>query len=883
MRRIVWLLAVCGVVGAAVPWSLAAERFGVAKTGAASTASKDRVSVPGKTESTPQVGLSGTPVSPGPAGNRRQNYSQLFGDDTTASSERGLPRSGSLLDTVSADRIQHPLGEASTSAPGHPLEHADSLPARKPLAELRRDLPVEKPTANPKSTGVDPFAAYNSRPESTTGRPESVDAKASVDAAPATGVVKAGFDKEETPFSKNEIQQVRGDGFSARPFPGQEKSESVAAPASRRGDAFSDTFGGLPAQGIDPANDFTPSPSRDRFGGIDEFRSQQSPPASNNRLTDPISISSGLPGTDDPLWDLEDKFEPSNPAGPRIANPTAATPSPSAEQPVRPRGGLTFGNAADAGRLNVISPSAPRGGVIPRPGQPIPPATPHPGAAALNRGPSRVDAAFGLSGQAGQTRTGNAPPVSDPNVLGNGVTTVQDDIVNAKQSPTVTLEWRKSGALNVGQQCECELIIRNTGLIAAEDIEVAAFFPRSARLVSATPEPDTAQTYLGWQFASLQPGAEETIHINLIPTERGELETTAEIRFTGAASTNFTVAEPMLTVHVAGPEQVMIGEPASHTITVSNPGTGVATNVVIEALIPKGLEHARGNRLIMELGSLNPSETRTMRLALAAVDGGNHVIQVQAKADSGIAETDVAEVDVIAPSLVAEIDGPGLRYLGRTATYVLRVRNDGAIATDNVRLMHKIPDGFELSKSDRGTQYDKANRLLNWFVGRLNPGQTSEIQLTFEAQKLGDFTHFVRVTSEHGAISDAQINTSVEGSPSLVMEVRDIDDPVEVGVETAYEIRVKNEGSAPARNVAVGCELPPGMTLIKATGPVDAFNDQSQVIYRPVAELAPGNSITYRVLIRGVENGHHRFRAQLSSDSIPEPLTKDELTRFYGK
>lgn len=450
-------------------------------------------------------------------------------------------------------------------------------------------------------------------------------------------------------------------------------------------------------------------------------------------------------------------------------------------------------------------------------------------------------------------------------------------------SPTVTLEWVTRGGVNVGQESTCDLVVRNTGIISAREIEVSAQFPTNVRIVSVEPQPVSSQSHMSWSFDELQPGQERTIQITLIPTERGNIDTRADVRFSGTASTSLTVAEPLIEVACAGAKEVLVGEPASQTVVVKNPGNGIATNVTIETIVPAGLEHARGERLIMEVGSLNPGETRSVRLALAAVKGGRHVIQVQARADGNLVRNATSEVDVIAPSLVSEVTGPGLRYLGRNATYTIKIRNDGEITTENVRVMHKVPEGFEVVESDKGAQFDRPNRLMNWFVGRLQAGQSAEMNVTLRADKLGHFTHFVRATSEHGAISDAQFSTSVEGTPSLAMVISDLDDPVEVGVETAYEIKIKNEGSAAARNVCLSCEIPGGVTVTKAQGPVECIQQKDSVTFNPVIELAPGNSVTYRVHVKGSVVGNHRLRARLTSDTTPEGVTADELTRFYGE
>ncbi len=451
------------------------------------------------------------------------------------------------------------------------------------------------------------------------------------------------------------------------------------------------------------------------------------------------------------------------------------------------------------------------------------------------------------------------------------------------QSPALSLEWVKASEISVGREFTCELLVKNTGGTAARDVEVAAHFPAHVRLVKAEPQPAHTQGLLGWVFRDMPAGAAQTIRITMIPTQAGEIAPHADVRFTGAVAAKFAVSEPMLAVALEGPQEVLIGEAASHTIVVTNPGSGVATHVQVEAIIPAGLEHARGSRLLMDLGALHPGESRSVRLPLAAVSGGSQIIQVQARADADLVQNAAAEIAVIAPELAATIDGPGLRYLGRRATYTLQVTNTGSVATDNVRVMHKVPEGFKFVSAAQGAQFDEATRLLNWFVGHLDQGQTATTEVTFACSELGSFTHFVRATSEHGTISDAQTETKVEGTPSLAMDIRDFEDPVEVGTETEYEIRVKNEGSAAAHNVNVSCELPAGLSVVSVKAPVSFAAERDLVVFQPLAQLKPGESVSIRMHVKASGAGNLRLRARLSSESIEEPLIEEELTKFYGE
>lgn len=451
-----------------------------------------------------------------------------------------------------------------------------------------------------------------------------------------------------------------------------------------------------------------------------------------------------------------------------------------------------------------------------------------------------------------------------------------------KSAPHVSVEWLKTSAINVGQECEVELVVRNVGDVLASDVEVTAFFPNTVRLTSAIPKPAEASDRVVWRFPRLAASEQHSLKVKLIPSTRGDLAASAQVRFTGAAVASFQVAEPLLKVALKAPSSVMIGDPIAQLITISNPGTGAAHDVKIEAILTDGLEHVRGKRVEMEIGSLNPGETRTVRLGLAAIKGGKQSVSVTAVSSSELADAASNELEVVAPSLKIAVSGPGLRYKGRAAKYVVEVTNDGTVPNNNVRVSQVIAKGFSYVSADRGGKFDPSQNAVHWFLGRLEPGQTLAVNCELLATELGDFKHLVQVASDAGVRGDSSIDTKVEGASALSMEIVDLDDPVEVGTETAYEIRLKNDGSKAATDVAIRCDLAAGIELVNATGPTNGALSGHKLAFQPIAEIPAGGHVVYRVHVRSGAEGNHRLRVELTSSSMTEPLSLEESTKFYN-
>lgn len=446
----------------------------------------------------------------------------------------------------------------------------------------------------------------------------------------------------------------------------------------------------------------------------------------------------------------------------------------------------------------------------------------------------------------------------------------------------VEVRWEKISEITVGRECRCELVVKNTGAGAAGEVAVEAYFPRSVRLTAADPKPTAAADHLTWNIPALAAGAEHRISVTLVPSEQGDLQVSAFVRYTEAAATTLAVREPMLRVTVSGPPEVAIGETVPQTITVTNPGNGTADEVTVEVELPRGLEHAKGSHLSMPIGSLAPGQSHDLRLALFATQGGPQEVRVRATAGENLRQAAASTVLVVAPSLSIAADGPSLRYVGRAAAYKVTVTNDGAATANNVRITQAVPDGFTFLRADHQGRFEEGQSQVVWYVGSIGAGESVELTAELTAAKLGSHRHLVTVFGEGGARAEAVVETAVDGTASLVCEVIDLDDPVEVGAETAYEIRVRNEGTKAATDVAISCQVPAGVATLSARGPTEPRGENGMLAFPPIETLEPGKTALYRVVVKGTTEGKHRFRVRLNSASIDEPLIHEELTHFYA-
>ena len=463
--------------------------------------------------------------------------------------------------------------------------------------------------------------------------------------------------------------------------------------------------------------------------------------------------------------------------------------------------------------------------------------------------------------------------VTKPTVTGTQHVKSEDQ---GPQSPGVTVQWIRKGDFNVGQECDVELVVQNTSKAIVRSVMTEAMIPADVEVLASIPSPIEGSESPTWTFGELKPGETRTIAMKMVPRQRGDIRLEALVRLTGFSTSEFSVQEPMLSVAVTGPETVEVGEQVSYVVRVSNPGTGIASNVVIQAAIPEGLEHRSGSILSIDIGTLNAGESRQARLSVTAVKGGPQEMAVRVIAAGDLTDETVANVTVAEPQLKIAIVGPTDQMTGRTSDYRMSVSNSGNVPSANVRAKYRIPEGFDYVSANRGGKYNKADHSIEWFVGTLQPDDTSDFQLTLRATVPGELLHQAGVISEHGQVTMCDYSTTVEGMAALDLKISSSDKDLTKGDEVTWEIRIKNTGSRAAKNIGMSCELPSGIQLVDADGPSQHIAENGVMVFRSLPSMEPDSEVVYSIKAHCVREGNHRLRMRVTSESIAEPLIGEE-------
>jgi uncharacterized repeat protein (TIGR01451 family) len=469
------------------------------------------------------------------------------------------------------------------------------------------------------------------------------------------------------------------------------------------------------------------------------------------------------------------------------------------------------------------------------------------------------------------------PPAAPTRPAGN-------EVRIGRQEPAVSIEWSGPPMVRLNQPMTCQLFVKNTCGVAVNNVVVRHRPSQGVTYRASEPQPSVDQGDLLWSLGTLAAGQVRKIELQMVVQVKGPLTCQATVTFSGAAAHQVQVSEPQLQVKMKGPERVLAGEPVTLLYTVSNPGDGPAESVKLKTLLPEGLEHQHGKAIEVALGTLTAKETRTLQLVCTAKGSGVQKCQAIVLAEGGLHATDELALDLILPKLDLVVNGPKLRYIDRKASYTLKVTNPSSAVATNVVVHGVTPISFKYQAASSGGVFDEGTRAATWVIGDLQPGQSREVSLDVIPSAPGDHRITAQVSSARGLKTDAEARTVVEGLPALLIEVADTDDPVEVGSDTTYEIRVVNTGTKTETNIEVVCTLPDQVEFkaAKCSASLHHASEGREVAFEPLSKLAPRADVVYRVQVRGKAPGDVRFRVRVRADGLTEPVLREECTRFYN-
>jgi uncharacterized repeat protein (TIGR01451 family) len=189
---------------------------------------------------------------------------------------------------------------------------------------------------------------------------------------------------------------------------------------------------------------------------------------------------------------------------------------------------------------------------------------------------------------------------------------------------------------------------------------------------------------------------------------------------------------------------------------------------------------------------------------------------------------------------------------------------------------------MEYLRSSDGGRFSDGRTV--WNFDALPPGATKTVSHTLKAVSSGAAESRIEASAtcaEGAAAASLSETMEIEGVAALLLEVIDVDDPIEIGNEVMYEIRVTNQGTSDTKGIRLLATLPPQMSYVKLEGPTEASVDGQTIRFGLIQSLAPKKQAVYQLKAKAEKAGDVRFNVKMTIEGSEVPVQESESTFLY--
>jgi uncharacterized repeat protein (TIGR01451 family) len=473
---------------------------------------------------------------------------------------------------------------------------------------------------------------------------------------------------------------------------------------------------------------------------------------------------------------------------------------------------------------------------------------------------------------------------------GTGVIIGRGEAQVTWEAPKISLNSVVPPTTFFGQDATFTLNVTNNGRVASQEMTVKSAIPEGATFVKSDPPPavvDTNNRQLIWTLAGLQANGQQHINVIFHPSRPGPITETASLvtrdgqKDEQTATTQVTVAH--LDLRVTGPDTAMVGAPLEFQIELRNTGTAPIQSVLITDDFDAGLEHeSHVNTIKKTVGPFAAGEATTVRLTLTPRQVGKLANRVSAVADGGLNAKGEHVVDVRQAAMKIDISGPERKYVNKPVTWQIKVSNPGELPLNNIVVRDLLPAELGFVSASAGGAARGPGEVV-WTLSTLPPSQTRILELTTNAlHTSAKVMNSVQAVADGGVQASGQAGVEINGLPAFRIDVKDRNDPIEVGQNTSYDITIINRGTMAGSDIEITASVPPQLKVLNVRGPTQPKVEGGKITFPPLATLPVGQQISYGVDVQAVQAGRAVFEVQLKTPLLKEPVTQQESTTIIG-
>jgi uncharacterized repeat protein (TIGR01451 family) len=426
--------------------------------------------------------------------------------------------------------------------------------------------------------------------------------------------------------------------------------------------------------------------------------------------------------------------------------------------------------------------------------------------------------------------------------------------------------------------------IRIKALEDVNNVRVTEAIPAGVQFSSANPPASLSGGNASWNFASMKRGDTRDIRVTCKPTREGDHTICSTVTVDNAFCLDFFAGQPKLDVVKKGPTSIELGEEATWTVTVTNSGSAVASNVVVTDTLPDAFTPT--SNLRQSIGDLAPGQTETVTYTAKAVKQGNFQNRAVASYDgsgpdgggsAGTSPAASSPIAVVQSGIRVRKTGPAEAYVFKPEVFEISIENTGDTDLQNVRITDILPKGASVENNGGGRVSKNA---IGWMIPTLPAGASQLITTKVAATRKGQSTNTVKLVSANGLEASDSVTTDWLAVPGVTVSITDSKDPVREGEPTTYTLQVRNQGDFEPVSGTVTVTFSDGIKPTAVAGDAQG-RINGQTVTFPRTTLEPGKDTNLTITAEGAEIGAGRAVMEFSADFLTDPVISQESTNVY--
>ncbi len=456
-----------------------------------------------------------------------------------------------------------------------------------------------------------------------------------------------------------------------------------------------------------------------------------------------------------------------------------------------------------------------------------------------------------------------------------------DRLPLGKQRVQLSVEVQASQVLNLGKESTVKLIVLNESGADAFGVSVVYQLPDGLEMVSFPPEgaqdPVNKSLYVFRRRSALSANGEWAIVLKVVARSVKPCEHSATVTAKAGSRASTTVQEPKLKVEVTvSPSRILKGKQVKYEIAVTNPGSGPARNVVVQAKLSSGLKLGSDDIVEQMIKTLRVGERVELDpLIVDAIAGGQQscTVDVQSPDVTAVVADHrvVRAVEVTRPELKVQIAGPDFRYTGQSCEYKATITNEGTAPAQNVVVVATLPSagGRLMPPLPAGATFEKSSRKLKWKFDQIEPKQQVDVSFLYATSTQGLYRVAVEATSGELRAPIAQMSTDVSGMAVLDLQITQdkANRVIDVGQTTYYDIHIKNTGTKEATGLQLSGQLT-NFTVLQQfgleKGEVSFKPETGNIVFPLIDRLDPGKEIVLSLELKPKQAGPAKANISLA-------------------